>query len=250
MSAATSDDRRRFLSRLAAGGLAAGSLPSLLHALEPTRAETAHASNLNVSELREQMRELDEQPSMQPQFDVSWAQRVTGKYKTVFDVPEINGGSGVWRAGLSRNHYRDLMGATPADLSPVIVIRHAAIPLIMSHEFWDTYDIAKSRKVMHPMTDKETRRNPVLMTAEDDALPASYASMTLDKQMEQGTIVLGCNAAFGQLVSMVRRKEQLESAAARERAISMMLPGVILQPNGIFGVSLAQDVGCSFVAAS
>ena len=29
----------------------------------------------------------------------------------------------------------------------------------------------------------------------------------------------------------------------------MMLPGVILQPNGIFGVTLAQEYGCSFVAA-
>jgi hypothetical protein len=37
---------------------------------------------------------------------------------------------------------------------------------------------------------------------------------------------------------------------ARTKALSMMVPGIIMQPSGIFANVLAQQNGCVFVAAS
>ncbi len=239
-----SADRRRFLQHLTLGGVALGTTPSLLGASGPARADDHDTGSAPVEDFLEAA-----QPA-QPQFDTSWTQKLTGKYKAVFDVPELTGGSGVFRAALWRNHYRDLLQATPADLSPVLVIRHNAMPFIMSHEFWERYDVAKVHKLRHPLTDKPTRRNIVNMTAEEDALPAAFASYSLDRQIAAGTIVLGCNMAFSAMTAMVRKKDKLEAGPAREKALSMMLPGVILQPNGIFGVTMAQQHGCAFVAAS
>lgn len=240
-----SADRRHFLKRLTVSGIALGTMPAALHAHgSPDR--DVSSTNDTVADWREQLTNT----GAQPQFDVTWAQRLTGKHKAVFDVPEINGGAGVWRAGMWRDHCRDLLQAQPSDLSGVIVIRHAAIPLIMNHEFWDTYDIAKSRKVTHPITEAKTRRNPVLMTAEEDKLPPNFAAYALDKQMAARAVVIGCNMAFAQLVSIVRKHDKLDAAEARTKAVSMITPGVILQPNGIFGVTLSQEMGCGFVAAS
>lgn len=237
-----STDRRDFLQRLTLGSVAFGALPSSLSA-EPAPAESKTGS------WREEWSALQQQPAA-PAFDTSWTAKLTGKYRAVFDVPEIEGGSGVWRAGLWINHYTDLLKAGPADLNAVVVIRHAAIPLVMSNEFWEAYDVAKARKVMHPITDKKTRRNPVLMTAADDQLPPMLANITLAKQIEKGAIVLGCNMAFAQIVGMVAKKDKLNMGDARAKALSMMTPGVILQPNGIFGVTLAQHHGAAFVAAA
>ncbi len=215
-------------------------LPASLAAMSPP----ANSPNATLSEFAS----LD-QPAAQ-QFDTTWAQKLTAKYRAVFDVPELNGGSGVWRAGLWSNHYRDLMQAQPADLNPVIVIRHNAIPFIMTQEFWATYNVAKDSKVTHPMTDKKTTRNPVLMTADEDKLPPTLANLALNKQMERGAIVLACNMAFSSMIALVNRKDKIQGGEARAKAMSMMLPGVILQPNGIFGVTLAQQHGCAFVSAS
>lgn len=240
-----SRERRQFLHHLTLGSLALGVSPSLLGASTPD------GSPGGASGVREHMDEyLDALQPQQPAFDTTWPQKLTGKYKAVFDVPELSEGSGVFRAALWRNHYRDLMQATPADLSPVLVIRHNAMPFIMSHEFWDRYNVAKSTKLKHPMTGKDTRRNIVNMTAEEDGLPAGFASYSLDKQIAAGTIVLGCNMAFSAMTAMVRKTDKLAGAAARDKALSMMLPGVMLQPNGIFAVTMAQHAGCAFVAAS
>jgi len=240
-----STDRREFLQRLTLGSVALGALPATLGASAPAPAESGHWFN----EWLTLDAELEQQPAA-PAFDTTWTAKLTGKYKTVFDVPEISGGSGVWRAGLWTGHCRDVLKCDPADVSSVIVIRHAAIPLAMTHEFWDLYDVGKARKVTHPMTEKKTRRNPVLMTAEDDQLPPMLANIALHKQIERGSVVLGCNTAFGAMVSMVAKKDKLPNAEARKKALTMVVPGVILQPNGIFGVALAQHHGCTFVAAS
>lgn len=236
-----SRERRQFLHHLTLGGLALGVSPSLLGASSP-EADGAAPEPMHDY--------LDAMQPQQPAFDTSWPQKLTGQYKAVFDVPELSEGTGVVRAALWRNHYRDHLQATPAQLSPVLVIRHNAMPFIMSHEFWEQYDVAKATKLKHPITGKHTRRNIVNLTAETDALPAGFASYSLDQQIAAGTIVLGCNVAFSTITAMVRKKDKLAADAAREKALSMMLPGVMLQPNGIFAVTLAQHAGCAYVYAS
>lgn len=235
-----SSDRREFLTRLAASSVALSALPSALSAAESPDDESSWSA----------LHEWNVQPPAAPAFDTSWTAKLTGKYKTVFDTPTIAGGAGVWRAGMWADHCKEVLKTEPADVSSVIVIRHEGIPLIMNHEFWEKYDIAKSMKVRHPMTDKKTKRNPVLMTVEDDKLSPRLAAYSLTKQIERGVIVLGCNLAFGGMVATVAKEEKLNMADARKQALAMMVPGVILQPNGIFGVALAQHHGCGFVAAT
>lgn len=239
-----SADRREFLQRLAATGVALTALPAALNA------QSSDVSSMS-SPLHDEFGEPQPpaQPPAAPQFDVTWTQKITGKYKVVFDVPAVEGGSGVWRAGMWADHYKDVLKAQPTDLSPVIVIRHEGIPLIMNNEFWDKYDIGKKFKVKD-MNDKKAKRNPALATVEEDKIPPRLAGYALPKQIEHGVVVLGCNLAFGGMVSMIAKEEKLNMSDARQKALTMMVPGVILQPNGIFGVTLAQHSGCVFVSAT
>ena len=239
-----SHPRRSFLQQLSLGGLALGGLPVSLAAAESGMPLSARvqAESAELLARREAADDLV--------FDVTWADRLTGKYRAVFDVPKADSGSGVWRAGLWVDHYIKAFQAAPADVQPVIVIRHEGIALMMQQEFWARYDASKDTEVRDPVTDKKTRRNPVLANPESDPLPPLLARLTLDQQISRGAIVLGCNAAFRGLVSLVEKKDKATPEAARATALGLMLPGVILQPNGIFGVTLAQHHGCAYVMAS
>ncbi|MBX9928358.1 MAG: twin-arginine translocation signal domain-containing protein [Gemmatimonadaceae bacterium] len=232
-------DRRDFLKQLSVGGIAAVALPSTAMA-----AATA-PSTPPLAEIAAML-----SPADPPTFDTSWTARLTTKHRAVFDVPEINGGSGVFRAGLWVQHYVGVLQARPAEMQPVLVIRSKAIPLVMTQEYWLRYAVADRADVRHPMTDEKTKRNPALMTAVDDGLPPGLATLALDEQMKRGTIVLACNMAFALCVQTIADHDKLSPADARKKALEMMLPGVILQPNGIFGVVLAQQHGCAFVAAA
>lgn len=182
-------------------------------------------------------------------WNVAWVDRVKGRHKAVFDCIEPESGIGVWRAGVWVQQYRDVLKAAASDMSPVIVLRHDAIPLIMTHAFWQKYGVGAKTKAEHPMTGQPTDRNPALF-GEADGVPAPYANYTLDKQLAAGVVVLGCNLAFKDIVGFVKDADKVDDAEARARAIAGIIPGVILQPSGVFGVIRAQEAGCVYIKAS
>lgn len=219
--------RRRFLGWLGGSSvLGAVGVPSVSRA-----AELAHDA-----------------PLAQGQFDFSWTDRVAGKYKAVFDSPEAADGAAVFRAVAWCDMYKDAYGTDRKDMSPVVVFRHAAMPMIMKNEFWEAYEVGKSRKWRDEQGKKWATKNPLSTGGAE--LPSGQAKYKIETFLASGGIVLGCNWAFGNIVGTIREKDKLDAAAARQKAISLMVPGVILQPNGIFAALRAQEAGCHYVLAS
>lgn len=231
--------RRDFLKHagLSATLIAATPLPAL--------AAAQASRGLSARELLDGA-EAWEQQQAEP-WDTSWTRKLTGRHKAMFDVPEVEGGVGVMRAGIWQRQYTDVLKTQPSDLSTVIVIRHAGIFLAMSQEFWSTYEVGKARKLKGD-DGKTMRFNPVLPEPGKE-MPASAAGLMLDRLIANGAIALGCGLAFRSIVSLVQKQDKLEPAAARTKAMSMLVPGVIMQPSGIFADVMAQEAGCAFVYA-
>jgi len=181
-------------------------------------------------------------------FDSTWADRVQGKFRAVFDSPALNDGAGFYRAMMWISQYKQMYGTVRSDMSPVLVLRHQAIPLIMGDEYWSRYKIGKATKIKTMDGKNWTPVNPIRANA--PGTPASMADYNLEHFMQEGGIVLACNIAFGQVVSRVRKEEKLDGKAARERALALMIPGVILQPSGVFAALRAQEAGCKYILAS
>ncbi len=233
-----SSDRRLFLKTAGLSAAALASASSVLHAAEPT----VLPLNTVAQEL-----EVWEQARAEP-WDTSWTKRVTGKHKAMFDVPEIRDGVGIFRAGIWGRQYTEVLKLAPGDLSTVIVIRHEAIPLAMNNEYWATYGVGKELKLKNEKGKKWAMANPMLSTASTD-MKNSMSSLLLDKQMENGAIVLGCGMAFSSIVRTVAKQDNLKSAEARQKAMSYVIPGLIMQPSGIFANVMAEEAGCAFVNA-
>ncbi|MGH7655447.1 MAG: hypothetical protein ACREN6_12370 [Gemmatimonadaceae bacterium] len=120
--------RREFLSWLGGTSLAAVAVPSLaarpLHAAGPN-----HPAALDTT------------------FDFTWADKVTGKFRAVFDSPEISEGAALFRAILWCDEYKSAYGTVRSAMSPVVVIRHEAIELAMNDEYWKRFKIGKEVKL-------------------------------------------------------------------------------------------------------
>ena len=183
-------------------------------------------------------------------WDVSWATRLTGKHKAVFDCPEVESGYGVWRASIWAQQYRDVLKAKPNDVAMLIILRHNGIVLAMQQAFWDKYKVGETKKVLHPITQQPTDRNPVLLSSARKEVPAALDAYALDRFISRGGIVLACNLAFQDCVDLVQKQDNVSPEEARTRARALMVPEVILQPSGVFAAVRAQEAGCSYVRAS
>ncbi len=228
-----SSNRRAFLQRATLGAVSLGVLPSALSAA-PMTAAPSRLPDLSLAD---------------PEWDVSWTKKLTGKHKALFDVPGVAGGSGVLRAGLWAKQYSDVFKMPQSELSSVIVLRHEGIILAMNQAFWDEYEVGKHNKVRDG-NDKKTSKNPALSVVETGKEPTPFDNYMLEQQIARGVIVLACNMAFGGCVRMVMKRDKLKQPEAREKAKGMLIQGIILQPSGVFADVLAQESGCSFVAAS
>lgn len=183
-------------------------------------------------------------------WDLSWVKRITGKHRAIFDVPEVDSGYGVWRATLWENQYQQVLGAKPSEMSAVVVLRHNGIALAMQQPFWDEYGVGEAKKVIHPITQQPTDRNPVLLASSRGEIPEMFDAVQLDKFIARGGIALGCNLAFDDCVGTVKAKDKVGDDEARKTALSFLVPGVILQPSGVFAALRAQEAGCAYLRAS
>ena len=221
--------RRDFVGRLATGALLAG-VPLPIDASVRALAQRS--------------------PEHAEDWDLSWVTRLTGKYRAVFDVPEIDSGYGVWRASIWARQYQEVLGAKPNDLSAVVVLRHNGIQLAMQQGYWDKYGIGKEKNVVHPITQQGTDRNPVLLASSRGEVPAMFDDAALDRFIARGGIALACNLALQDVVEAIQKKENGSAEEARKQAIAFLVPGVILQPSGVFAALHAQDAGCKYLRAS
>ena len=183
-------------------------------------------------------------------WDVTWVNRLTGKHKAIFDVPEVESGYGVWRATIWQRQYQDVLGIAPKELSAAVVLRHNGIVLAMQQEFWDKYGIGKAKNVLHPVTQQPTTKNPVLLSSATGDVPAQLDANALDKFMARGGVALACNLALQDCVDLIKSKDGANDADARKKAIAYMVPGVILQPSGVFAAIRAQEAGATYLRAS
>jgi hypothetical protein len=178
-------------------------------------------------------------------WDTSWTARITGQHKAMFDVPEIEGGVGVMRAGSWLRAYEEVLKVKRDAITQVIVLRHNAIPLVMTNAFWAAYPVGQEMKVRGGAEGEWATANPVL----GGGGTGRGAPTPLDALIAGGSIVLGCGVAFAMVTRLVARRDGLSADAAAEKARGMILPGVIMQPSGIFAGTLAQHHGCCFVRA-
>ena len=99
-----------------------------------------------------------------------------------------------------------------------------------------------------PKTKKWYLRNPIRVT--DPGTPPEWADASLEGLMNSGGVVLACNLAFQQVIYNFVQKDKLSRPDAEKVAKEHLIPGVILQPSGVFAVLRAQQAGCGYIMAS
>ena len=225
--------RRDFLGKVAANAAMLGAMPLAMDFRSLSAAASAPVTTAQGQN-----------------WDVSWVNRLTGKHKAVFDVPEVESGYGVWRASIWGKQYNEVLGISPKDMSAAVILRHNGIVLAMQQAFWDKYGVGKAKNVTHPITLQPTDRNPVLLSSSRSEVPEQFDAVALDKFIARGGIALACNLALADCVELIKSKDGASDADARKQAIAYMVPGVILQPSGVFAAIRAQEAGATYLRAS
>ena len=191
-------------------------------------------------------------PSAPVHWDDSWFGRLTAKHKAVFDSPEIEDGLVVFQAIGYVNGMRDALGAANGEVQAVVVMRHSAIPMVFNDAMWEKYGFGKEQKVKD-RNGKWARRNPFADTsAEHASRPGGAMRQRYDLAWlaSNGHILLGCDLATRGEAGEIAERTNGDSKAIYEELKANLVPGVILQPTGVYAVHRAQEAGCTYIRST
>lgn len=187
------------------------------------------------------------------QWDDSWFGRLTAKHKAVFDSPAFDDGVALWHASGYIGGMRDAAGAGVNDVQVVIVMRHAAVAMTLNDAMWAKYAIGEEKKIKDDSTSKFATRNPFYASSPPPPNAATRPAPSPDRPAaslswlgSHGNILLGCDLAMRGLSFQLAKKAKAEQRAVYEEFKANLVPGVILQPTGVYAVLRAQEAGCQF----
>lgn len=184
-------------------------------------------------------------------FDDSWTRRVSAaKHRAVFDSPDISEGLALVHATFFRQGFQEQLGVGPSEVIPVVVFRHLGTSMAFNDTLWAKYALGERSKLIDPATGKEAVRNPFARVGTDEKNAMVPADASIEALLANGAVLLVCNKATMRLAGQVAAKfgKPVEDVRAEFRAA--VLPGVLLQPSGVYAVLRAQDVGCVFLKST
>lgn len=241
-------ERRDFLrqsSLLVAGSLAVGAtgLPAATRADRGPNADSRPNRRDAVPEAADM---LDAQAQT---WDMSWVDRVTGKYRMVFDAPEIAGGVVLHQARSFIAGHATTTTTPEKDITAIMTIRHSAVPMLMGDELWSDGKFGETGELKDPETGEPTKRNPFINVAPGSKHALTWPDGALDTLISRGVIVLACDLALNNFTGVIAQRRGIPRQDARDLVTKHLIKGVYRMPSGIFATSHAQALGCGFMYA-
>jgi hypothetical protein len=224
-----SSDRREFLGTLAASAivLAGGACAAPMNAAQ-TAATPAGSTQGG-------------------KWDDSWFGRLTASHKAVFDSPQIE--QDMTLGPLHASRYiagmMDALALKPNEIQAVVVIRHRAIPFAFNDAMWEKYPIGETYKVKSG--DTWATRNTLAGPRGNRAPSPDRPQGNLAWLANNGHIMLGCDLATQGLAQAVAEKAKVPMQTVLDDVRKNTVPGMIMQPNGVYALHRAQEAGCTFI---
>ena len=167
-----------------------------------------------------------------------WPGKLEGRHRQVVDAYEVNGGFPLAFA------WTFLMpNPEPGAATAVVVLRHGAFPLALNHAMWAKYKIGESFKIDDPETKAPAVKNPFFQPKPGVLLADDFA---IDRLLAKGTIFGGCKIALAVQSGMLAHNAGVSAEEAAKEWTANVIPGITLVPSGTWGVSRAQEAGCTY----
>jgi intracellular sulfur oxidation DsrE/DsrF family protein len=183
--------------------------------------------------------------SANPEFE-AWLNKMTGKHKMVYDMPEPNSGFGFAWSRVFLNTTNETYGTTDADNTVVIVLRHAGIPFAMKSDMWAKYKLGEFYKINDGATAAPAMRNPFTQAKPGDF---PIPGMGVDELLAKGVLVGVCNIALTIYSGMFAKNMGMQAEVIKKDWVANLLPGVMVVPSGVIAVNRSQEKGCAYCFA-
>lgn len=183
-------------------------------------------------------------------MDGDWVNKLTGKHKMVFDVPQPHGiFAFAWpKVFLLTNAAT---GTPESESNSVVVLRHNGIPYALEDRLWAKYKFGEFFGIDDHRTGKPAVRNPMWQPKEGEFKVPGIGPVPIgiNELQSSGVIFCVCEMAIGVNAYTIASKMNLDGAEIKKEFLSGILPGINPVPSGLWALGRAQEKGCGYCFA-
>jgi intracellular sulfur oxidation DsrE/DsrF family protein len=225
MNTDSTNPRREFLGKLAAGAGTTLALPTLLTSFN---AEASVAPAVPLAEADE------------------WFKKVKGKHRIVYDASEPNMGFPVaWAFIFYKTN--NATGTADNELTAVVVLRHGAIPLAMDDKLWEKYKFGEMFKINDSNTSAPAIKNIYSVTSEP--IWTALGIEGIKALIARGVMFCVCDVALTVYSGFAAKAINGNPEEVKKEWLSGLIPGVQVVPSGVWAIGRAQENKCAYCYA-
>ncbi len=175
----------------------------------------------------------------------AWLGKLKGKHRQVYDMPEVNGG---FAFAWSRIFYltNNETGVPDSDITVMVVLRHAALPLAFVDDAWAKYKLGEFFKITDSKTNAPAVRN-IFYKTQSGELP--LPGMDIGELLPTGVLFGVCHMAIKFYSGLLAKNTSGNVDDIRKDWLAAVIPGMQVVPSGVWAVNRAQEHGCSYCFA-
>ncbi|KIC95248.1 hypothetical protein [Flavihumibacter solisilvae] len=180
-----------------------------------------------------------------------WFNKIRGKHRVVFDVPEPNGVFPfAWpRIFLVTNSKT---GTPEKDCSVVVVLRHNAMGYALNENVWSKYKLGEALEIPEPGGKNPAAKNPFWQPAQGtfNVPGLGPVAIGINELQSSGVMFCVCDMALTVYSAAVAGKTNQDPATVRKDWVEGVLPGIQVVPSGVWALGRAAEKGCAYIYAS
>jgi len=133
---------------------------------------------------------VDQQPSD------AWLDRLKGKHRQLFDVPDPEGGTVLRHVRNYLDAWRDAYGVGEQDVNVVVTLYARTTPLGLQDAMWAKYKLGAALNITDPTTNAPLVRNWFAHSQAGDPVADGEPGTSMETLQRRGVIFALCNNAL------------------------------------------------------
>lgn len=178
-----------------------------------------------------------------PAADDRWLDRLTGKYRMLYDTPDFAGGVPPVHMMNYLNTYNSAYNVPDSEINVVGTFYGNTTLLAANDAMWARYRLGEMLGVNDPSGAPWTR-NP--WRTEVHALGMTIAPASIEALQRRGTLFIACNNALAFFIGAIAGARNADRAAVDADIRANLLPGVVVVPAMVIAIQQAQGRGLAY----
>jgi intracellular sulfur oxidation DsrE/DsrF family protein len=176
----------------------------------------------------------------------AWLDRLKGKHRLLFDVPEPDGGAVLRHARNYLDVWRDAYGVPERDINLVVVLYARTVPLGVQDAMWEKYKLGAAINLTDAATNAPLVRNYFARPQPGDPVGDGTPDSAIEALQRRGVVFLLCNNALQRWSARLEKQGLGTAAEIHDDLVAHALPGVTVVPAAFIAMTKAHEHGFAY----